>query len=74
MKDAITTALATLILNLLAIVIGAFITGLIVMLVWNWLMPAIFDIRTITYLQGWGISFLCGLLFRSATTTTVSKD
>lgn len=35
------------------------------MWLWNWLMPTIFGITTITYIQGWGISFLSGMLFRS---------
>lgn len=45
--------------------IQALITGVIVMLLWNWLMPTIFGLGTITYLQGTGISLLCAILFKS---------
>lgn len=34
-----------------------------VLLLWNWLMPTIFGLTTITLGQAWGISVLCGLLF-----------
>jgi len=34
-----------------------------VMLLWNWLVPTIFGLTSITLVQAWGISFLCGLLF-----------
>lgn len=34
-----------------------------VMLLWNWLVPTIFGLTSITLAQAWGISFLCGLLF-----------
>ena len=42
----------------------AFLFGYFVMLLWNWLMPAIFGVGTITYLQGWGLVILCHLLFK----------
>ena len=32
---------------------------------WNWLMPTIFDIKIITFLQAWGITFLTGILFKN---------
>ncbi len=32
-------------------------------LLWNWLMPDIFGLRTITYLQALGLLLLCRLLF-----------
>jgi hypothetical protein len=45
------------------IALSAFITGLVAMLLWNWLMPVIFGLPTITFIQGWGLAFLCGILF-----------
>lgn len=45
----------------LLIVIGVF--GLAVMLLWNWLMPALFGVVTITYWQSLGLFILCKLLF-----------
>ena len=38
-----------------------------VMLLWDWLMPTIFGLKEITLFQAWGLSFLCGLLFKNNT-------
>ncbi len=45
----------------------AFLLGLAVQALWNWLMPAMFGqaVRTITYWQAVGIFILCHLLFKS---------
>ncbi len=37
--------------------------GFFVRLLWNWLMPAIFGLRAITYLQGIGLLLLARVLF-----------
>lgn len=37
--------------------------GWLVMLLWNWLMPEIFHLGTITYWQGFGIIVLAKLIF-----------
>ena len=37
--------------------------SLVVMLLWNWLMPVIFGIKTITYLQAGGLLVLSKILF-----------
>jgi hypothetical protein len=39
-----------------------------VMWLWDWLMPAIFNLKEITLFQAWGLNFLCSLLFKSHTT------
>jgi len=44
----------------------AFLFGLFVMLLWNWLMPAIFGLGTITYWQAWGLVVLAHILFKSS--------
>jgi hypothetical protein len=38
--------------------------GLAVMLLWNWLMPEIFDLPRIGFLQAVGLTVLCHLLFK----------
>jgi len=35
----------------------------VVMILWNWLMPAIFDLTTITYIQATGLLLLSKILF-----------
>ena len=39
------------------------IFGLLIQLLWNWLMPDIFGLRNITYLQAVGLLILSRLLF-----------
>lgn len=41
------------------------VTGTIVMLLWNWIMPYIFNLPKINIWMGWGITFLCSLLFKA---------
>jgi len=41
----------------------ALVFGLVVKLLWNWLMPAIFGLGTISYWQAFGIVLLAKLLF-----------
>ena len=75
MEDFLTKLTKGFLLGVLIIVIlalASFITGLLVMLLWNWLMPDLFNLPTISFIQGWGISFLSGLLFR--THTKVKND
>ena len=38
--------------------------GLAVLRLWNWLMPPLFGLHTITYLQAWGLLILSWILFR----------
>ena len=47
-------------IGLLAIVAGG---SAIVMLLWNWLMPSIFGLGTISFWQALGICILCRILF-----------
>lgn len=43
----------------------ALLFGLFIMLLWNWLMPTIFELPEITYWQAWGIAVLAHLLFKA---------
>ncbi|MBL8966544.1 MAG: hypothetical protein JNG85_05990 [Spirochaetaceae bacterium] len=45
-------------------VVLAFVFGWVVMLLWNWLMPAIFKLPTISYWQGWGLVLLSHILLK----------
>jgi hypothetical protein len=44
-------------------VLFAFVFGLVVRVLWNWLMPAIFGLGKITFWQAFGIVLLARLLF-----------
>lgn len=39
--------------------------SLIVMLIWNWLIPSIFNIRQISYIESVGLWLLCDILFKA---------
>lgn len=43
----------------------ALILGLVVMWLWNWLMPAIFGLTQITFWPAWGLVLLSHILFKS---------
>ena len=43
----------------------ALLFGFIVMWLWNWLMPTIFGLKTITFWQAWGLVVLAHILFKS---------
>jgi len=51
-------------LNLLKLTAAFALLGLILMLLWNWLMPLLFGFSKITYLQALGIKVLSSLLFK----------
>lgn len=60
-----------LILGAVALMLAfAAIMSLPVMLLWDWLMPTIFGLPEITWLQAWGLMFLCALLFKSNVSTS----
>ena len=42
--------------------VGAGVVGLIVLALWNWLMPAIFGVSTISFWQALGLFMLCRVL------------
>jgi Ca2+/H+ antiporter, TMEM165/GDT1 family len=48
---------------LLAVVAGVAVFGWVVMLLWNWLLPAVFGIGTLTFWQALGILVLAKILF-----------
>ena len=50
-------------LAILGMVIFTFIGGGVVMLLWNWLAPALFGVRLITFWQALGLLALCRILF-----------
>ncbi len=64
-KKRIGKTIGFIIGGLILAAFAAFIFGLIVMLLWNWLMPNIFSLPEITYIQAWGLVLLSHILFKS---------
>lgn len=56
----------------MVIVAAAVLTAFPVMVMWNYLMPAIFGLGTIDFWQALILSALCSTLFKSSTSS--SKD
>jgi len=48
---------------ILGLMLFVFVGGEVVKLLWNWLLPPLFDIRTITFWQALGLLALCRILF-----------
>jgi hypothetical protein len=43
----------------------ALLFGLVVMVLWNWIMPEVFGLPPLTYWQSWGIVLLAHILFKA---------
>jgi hypothetical protein len=63
---------AILSLALIFLVI-AIITAVPLMLLWNWLMPELFHLPTISILQAFGLSILSSILFKSSSSSSSSN-
>jgi len=59
------------------VVIIAFLISLLFawpfMLLWNWLMPMIFGLTTLTFWQAFGLMLLCEFMFKGSSSTSNSK-
>lgn len=58
-------AVALFLTAVVLVVVVSFVLSLPVMLLWDAVVPAIFNLPEITWMQAWGLSLLCGLLFKS---------
>jgi lipopolysaccharide export LptBFGC system permease protein LptF len=47
----------------LIIMIVALLLGIPLMILWNWLMPSIFELREISFWEAVGLNILSGILF-----------
>lgn len=65
------TEVIEFVLKVLAIIsLVALLLGLPLMLLWNWLMPMVFGLPTLTFWQAVGMNFLASILFGKTTTST----
>lgn len=63
--------IATVITGILAMIALGGIASYFIMLLWNGcLVPAVSVVNPIGWLQAWGLSILCGLLFKSTSVKT----
>lgn len=64
--ETITEVIGWIVLVVLAVIGLSLLFTLPTYLLWNWLMPAIFNLKRITLWQALGLNLLAGLLFRSS--------
>lgn len=61
-------------ITVIGVIILAFLLDLLLawpfMLLWNWLMPMIFGLTTLTFWQSFGLMLLCSFLFKGSTSNS----
>lgn len=66
--------IGTIVLIIMAVFGLSLIAAIPVYLLWNWLMPTALSglpvAKSITLFEAWGISFLCGILFKGFSTSS----
>ena len=62
------------ILAIIIVAVVSLVAAIPTYFLWNWLMPTIFSIKTVTFWQAWGIVFLTGILFKNAGSSNKSDD
>jgi len=68
MKDGI-AALGAIVAGIATLVFLSFVLSWPVMMLWNGcLVGAVDGVKEVTWLQAWGLQFLCGILFKSTLT------
>lgn len=50
---------------MLYIVVAFLVTGYGVYVLWNWLLPSIFNLREVTFYEALGLNFLAKMFFQS---------
>jgi hypothetical protein len=71
MKE-LTLALVAILAGIATLVFISFVLSWPVMMLWNGcLVGAVDGVKEVTWLQAWGLQFLCGILFKS---TLTKKD
>lgn len=51
-----------------AVIVGfSFIMALPLMWLWNWIMPELFHLPQVSFIQSWGLLVLSSFLFKNAT-------
>jgi len=69
--DKVIVALGTTVLSLVALLLISFLLSWPVYMLWNGcLVGAVAGVAEVTWLQAWGLSILCGFLFKPHSVTT----
>lgn len=60
--------LGYILVTIVFVSMSSFITGALLMLLWNWIMPQL-GVGTLTYMQSWGLMLMSHILFSRTVTT-----
>lgn len=66
--DLLLAIIAATLVTIASVALIGVIAGIVVMMLWNWLVPEIFGLQQITYLQSWGMFTLVGTFFSASST------
>jgi len=62
MIGIIVSKILIMLTSFLTIAVAAIILGLLLMLLWDWLMPTIFGLGEITFFQAIGLNLISGII------------
>lgn len=65
--------LMVIVMAMVLAVLFSLVAAVPLFFLWNWLMPAIFGLAKVTFLQAWGLGLLSGILFKNASTSIKSN-
>lgn len=71
--DKLIAGLIVIAVFLVIAVVFALLVALPVMLIWNWIMPQVFELAKITFWQAFGLALLARLLFGTGSAGTEKK-
>jgi hypothetical protein len=72
MTDNVLMGVVVVFLGIFTFAFCALFQGFLVMLAWNAVIPKLFSLDTITYLDGFWLTFLSSLLFKTTVSTRKS--
>lgn len=65
--------IGAIVIAIVILLLVAVLFAIPTLLLWNWLMPVLFGLKTITLFQAWGVNLLTSILFKS-NYKSVKKD
>lgn len=65
--------IGAIVITIVILLLVAVLFAIPTLLLWNWLMPVLFGLKTITLFQAWGVNLLTSILFKS-NYKSVKKD
>jgi hypothetical protein len=71
--EKLALALGAVVMVIVLLSLFAVVAAIPTYYLWNWLMPDLFALKTITFVQAIGLNFLTGILFKSHNSSKSEK-